>query len=132
MDRVISRLQLLLLCFLWLFAYQEGNSLAIGESACECTHGSCNAQNQCICLEGWTGLTCNECRSGYYGAGCKICNCSDTTVCDDGISGSGQCAYLPGTSCDSTMSTFLAISAFGGLFVGLLIGGGATAGNKTS
>ncbi|KXN84120.1 Furin-like protease 2, partial [Leucoagaricus sp. SymC.cos] len=52
--------------------------------------GICNQQGQCICQDGFTGQSCENCNSGRFGPSCQKCpdNCDQ---CDDGISGTGRC-----------------------------------------
>jgi hypothetical protein len=46
---------------------------------------------------GWAGLACDTCASNYYGPSCQKCECDPTTsVCFDGIEGTGKCGCLEG------------------------------------
>ncbi|TYJ59030.1 hypothetical protein B9479_000019 [Cryptococcus floricola] len=84
-----------------------------GNSQCDpgcSSHGTCTLTNttlSCFCDEGWTGSTCNECSSGYYGTLCQACP-SNCTVCDDGYTGTGQCIGTASSSletCDCVHGT---------------------------
>ena len=61
--------------------------------ACAST-GTCVRPNLCQCSAGYDGLTCADCKSGYYrsnGGACVQCPACDQGYCLDGNSGSGQC-----------------------------------------
>ena len=69
-----------------------------------CEHGSCGGGSACICLDGWGGDGCDQCRVGYFGSGCTACTCVNG-VCRDGADGDGTCtsctAHWTGTNCDT-------------------------------
>lgn len=81
----------------------------------KCNHGTCVAQaigNTCSCSTGWTnydcstcatgftGANCDQCIAGYYGPNCTPCPDCGHGVCQDGITGSGNC------TCDQGWTTF--------------------------
>ena len=82
--------------------------------------GVCNVTDNlfptCDCLTGFAGDQCNECQTGYFGSACDLCReggnetktaprIADTCgvawsgrsrgLCDDGFTGSGNCACFP-------------------------------------
>ncbi|KAM8930744.1 stabilin-1 [Pelodytes ibericus] len=71
-------------------------------------HGTClegrDGNGTCICYEGFTGYSCNECtEEQLYGTSCSsVCECNHG-ICKNGISGDGSCiceAGFTGTKCD--------------------------------
>jgi hypothetical protein len=62
---------------------------------CSSSGGTCNSQGQCVCRDGFTGPSCEECSSGRFGPECQAC-ADDCEKCDEGISGTGRCLQKKG------------------------------------
>lgn len=58
---------------------------------CSSSGGICNSQGQCVCRDGFTGSSCEECSSGRFGPDCRVCGEDDCEKCDEGVSGTGRC-----------------------------------------
>lgn len=62
-------------------------------------HGSCDAQNMCVCFTGYVGTACEFCAPDYYGY--PTCTyCEATTTC----SGNGVCGPTGNCICNSGYS----------------------------
>eukprot|EP01012_Entosiphon_sulcatum_P030297 TRINITY_DN3729_c0_g1_i6.p1 TRINITY_DN3729_c0_g1~~TRINITY_DN3729_c0_g1_i6.p1 ORF type:complete len:6116 (-),score=439.75 TRINITY_DN3729_c0_g1_i6:64-18258(-) len=99
-------------------------------SACS-GHGTCPSNSAvCSCLSGaasgyWSGTTCAECRSGYYGSDCKqscpggaCAPCTSHGVCSAGINGTGKCScvqrtadgWFSGDACDNCLTGYFGVT----------------------
>ncbi|PFH53554.1 hypothetical protein AMATHDRAFT_73358 [Amanita thiersii Skay4041] len=70
--------------------------LDLQSSACQpaCSgSGVCSSQGICICQEGFTGSSCEQCAPGFFGPNCTRCSedATNCTKCDDGLTGTGRC-----------------------------------------
>jgi hypothetical protein len=75
----------------------SGASGAGGTSSlCTCVNGTCDLQSACVCNPGSTGLTCDTCDMGFFGATCSACPACAHGTCDSGSTGRGTCACAPG------------------------------------
>lgn len=50
----------------------------------------CLTSGKCNCPPGFTGSSCEACAKGFFGPTCQPCP-SQCKICDQGLSGSGQC-----------------------------------------
>jgi len=71
-------------------------------TACDCQMGTCddgfNNNGSCVCDFGWAQQTpaiatsaCDICAPSFYGSNCTQCACGLGGVCDDGVTGTGEC-----------------------------------------
>lgn len=59
------------------------------------------------CPAGWSGLACDVCAPGHFGATCQPCACAPGGTCADGLGGDGTCSCSTGWAgalCDSCAS----------------------------
>lgn len=81
------------------------------------THGTCDEYTgQCNCQSQWSGQSCSDCATGYFGVNCQnACPggakspCNSHGSCGSGVKGSGLCACTTGwagSACDVCDSGF--------------------------
>ena len=85
--------------------------------SCNCnvegSNSICNAEGQCTCHTGYTGMICNECTEGFYQveSQCLTCNCNTTNTIEGNASCiDGQCDCATGygsQTCDCELGFYL-------------------------
>ena len=67
-----------------------------------CNEGECTSDGGCECPDNFINQFCDECAENHFGANCVLCpDCGLNGVCNDGITGNGQCICNEGWARDT-------------------------------